>query len=116
MKRHISFCLLTTVCQFVQLLNILQMTGYWDQPIWLQTFCAIYFVLVAYLIFLIRISEPLVLKQNKKNFYYFFCCGWYRDLKQVKFLGGSIDETRYSGKSTLSTSTSTTFLDDNAVF
>ena len=48
--------------------------GKTDQSVILQSATAIYFVMVAWGIFLIRITDPAVLKYNKRIFGYVFCC------------------------------------------
>jgi hypothetical protein len=75
-SRHLSFCFLTCGTQTGLLLNYLQVSGKWDQPVGLQSATAIYFCCVPWVIFMLRITDPLIWKLNKKNFKYLFFCEW----------------------------------------
>ena len=74
MKRHISFCMLTTVCQVVQLLDFLHTSFLITLPNWLEIFCIYYFVLSSVLYSLVRLTEPVVLAAFKKSVSRVFCC------------------------------------------
>ena len=73
MKRHISFCILTTVCQVVQLLDFLHTSFFVTLPDWLEVFCIYYFVLSSVLYSIVRMCEPVVLAAFKQTVSRVFC-------------------------------------------
>ena len=75
MKRHISFCILTGVCQVVQLIDFLHTSFHLDIPDWLEAFCIYYFVLASVFYSIVRLCEPVVLSMFKQSVSRVFCCG-----------------------------------------
>ena len=74
MKRHISFCMLTMVCQSVQLIEFLHTSLNVALPGWLEAFCIYYFVFSSVFYSLLRLSEPVVLAAFKLSFNKILCC------------------------------------------
>ena len=73
MRRHISFCILTIVCQTTAILNYLDASDVVKLPGWVQALCIYYFCIVALILAVLRLHEPIVLSTFKRDISGIFC-------------------------------------------